>query len=266
MKRIAFLIVCLVLLLISMSAAQSEKSDIVIVVPDRNLWPNPDIKTGDTMFGLYNTKVGFVVLPSKIVVEAGADDQCRKFMKIRAEEAAQPLFLVGGLPLKSGKVKTVFLGNQYLNPGGKFPWTVEEQEQGSPIPPENRYVLRAFGCAVDRFKKSLIYDYSVKLFRGDQSQTLDYYKVADTSRPSRYGVLDVTDHQMTSGPREDMRLPVLIWAGDIDNDGKPDLFMWWPCPGKDAGVYSLFVSSAAKNNDLVAKIPVIAYTQPAASR
>jgi hypothetical protein len=170
------------------------------------------------------------------------------------------------LPLKSGKVKTLFLGSQFLYPGGAFSLTNGEQEQGTQTPTEDRYVLRAFGCAVDRFKKNLIYDYTAKLFRGNQSQVLDYYKVANTSRPSRYGVLDVTDHQVTCDLREDMRLPALIWAGDIDNDNKPDLFMWWPCPGKDAGVFSLFASSAAKNNDLVAKIPVIAYTQPAASK
>lgn len=186
-------------------------------------------------------------------------------MKVRVEDENQPLFLVSGPPsLKAGKVKTIFAGDKFLFPGESFVLKNDNQELRE-IAPADLPILRAFGRAVDRFKKSLIYDYRVKLSQGDRSQTLEYYKAADdshSSAPSNYAVLDVTDHKVGADPGGTMRLPVLLWAGDMDRDDKPDLFMWWPCPGKDAGVSSVFLSSVARNGELVSKSPVIVRLPP----
>jgi hypothetical protein len=267
MKRVAFFASCLVLFLVTISIAQQPmQSCVSIVAPGYNLIPNGKIKTGDTLYGLYDTNLGYVLLPSKIEVDSGVDARCRKFMTVVVEDKLMsPLFLVAGLPnLKCGKVKTLSPGHKFLFPGQTFNLTTGGQEAEAQNAGQNGYLMRAFGCAVSRLNKSLIYDYSVKLTHGDQSQILDYYRVKDEQKyvPGEFGVFDVTDHPVTRDLRDNMGLPVLIWAGDVDRDGKPDLFMWWPCPGKDAGVFSLFLSSTAKQGDLVRKVSVGVRLQP----
>jgi hypothetical protein len=267
-KRIAFCIVYFVLIMVAAANAQQAGTcEITVLAPNADLLPNPKVKSGDALFGLYKTNLGYVLLPSKILVESGVDSRCRKIMRVRVEEESQPLFLVSGAPsLSAGKVKTIFAGDKFLFPGESFTLRNDEQE-ASAIRLEDLYILRAFGRAVDRFKKSLIYDYTIKMSRGDRIQTLEYYKAADDSRstvPSKYAVLDVADHGVKADLGATKRLPVLLWAGDLDRDGKPDLFMWWPCPGKDAGVYSLFMSTTAKDGELVAKNPVIVRVPSAA--
>ena len=105
----------------------------------------------------------------------------------------------------------------------------------------------------------------MKMSHEGQNQILEYYKVAgnpQTTRPSQYGILDVTNLPGRCYPEELRRVPVLLWAGDLDRDEKPDLLMWWPCPGKDAGVYELFLSSKTKGTNLVEKISTITLTEP----
>lgn len=267
MKKIAFFAVCFVFTTIGVSgAAQSDKSEIKLLVPNVTLIPSQDVKSGETMFGLYNTDLGYVLLPSKIVVESGVDDRCRKNMKVRVEGEKQPVLLVSGLSsLKSGKVKTVFSGRRFLFPGESFVLKNDEQEGGCPPPLSDRYVLTALGRAVNHADRDLIYDYAVKMSRRGQSQTLEYYKAAENAqpdRPTQYGILDVTNLPGRCHPEDVKRVPVLTWAGDLDRDGKPDLFMWWPCPGKDAGVQELFLSSKAKGTNFVEKIPSVVLTPP----
>lgn len=267
MKKIAFFAVCFVFTMITVAVAeQSDKSEIKLLVPKVALVPSEDVKSGDTMFGLYSTDLGYVLLPSKIIVESGVGDRCRKIMKVWVEGEKQPVFLVSGLSsLKSGKVKTVFSGRRFLFPGESFVLKNSEQEGECPPPLQDRYVLTALGRAVNHAGKDLIYDYSMNMSRGGQVQTLEYYKVTEnpqTARPSQYGILDVTNLPGRCYPEEVKRVPVLTWAGDLDRDGKPDLFMWWPCPGKNAGVQTLFVSSTAKGTDFVQKIPAVVLTQP----
>jgi hypothetical protein len=258
MKKIVLCGLCFILSVVITSWAQQPgRSDVSLLVPNYDLIPNEKIRSGDTVFGLYNTDLGYVLLPAKIVVETGVDDRSRKIMRIRVQDDNQPLFLIAGLPtLKPGKVNTLFSGDKFLFPGEAF--VLASDDRYHP-PEEDRYVLRAYGSAVNRSDRSFLYDYVVKLYRAARSQTLDYYRVEDDSRkpqPSKHGVINVTEHLVTGDLRDRMELPVLIWAGDVDRDDKPDLFMWWPCPGKDSGVFSLFLSSTARNDDLVTKIPV----------
>jgi hypothetical protein len=269
-KTIAFCIVYLVLIM--MAAANAEQAgpcQITVLTPNADLLPNPTVKSGETLFGLYKTDLGYVLLPSKVLVESAVDSRCRKIMRVRVEDENQPLFLVSGPPsLRAGKVKTIFAGDKFLFPGESF--TLRNDEQGaSGIEQQDSYILRAFGRAEDRFKKYLIYDYTMKMARGHRIQTLEYYRATDDSHstaPSKYAVLDVTDPGVRADLDATKRLPVLLWAGDVDRDEKPDLFMWWPCPGKDAGVYSLFLSSMAKDGELVAKNPVIVRVPPEGCR
>lgn len=255
MKRIV--VAGLVLLIsIGVACAQNQTTPRVeLLVPNADLVPNPDVKSGDEFWGLFCTRMGYVLLPTEIKVAICSDAQGRKVMRVYPQSETQPMFLVSGVPdLKNGMVKTAFTGEKFFFPGESLVLPGDED----PCCKET-YVLKVYGNVVNSFNRNLVYDYAMQVSSGDSSQVLDHYKSPQDSaktRPSKIAVLNVTDHLVKSDLAKQKELPVLVWAGDLDNDGKLDFFMWWPCPGKGAGVYSLFVSSLAKSGDLVKKIPV----------
>lgn len=259
MRKFALYLVLLLALSVTTATAQDGgASRISLVVPKCNMFPNPDLKSDDVLLGLYSTNVGFLLLPSKINVTSGTDDRCAPYTRVEVNFPEEPLFLVKGLPdLKTGPIKTAFSGNKFMYPGEPvllyLPTKEHDKAEAKP------QILRAFGNAVESGKDTLIYNYKIQLKDGDRSQALDFYRTAappGTGRVPKYGVLDLTEHEVEYDLCSHMELPTLIWAGDLDGDGKQDLFMWWPCPGKDAGIYSLYMSSRAADGSLVSTIPV----------
>ncbi|MBI5252690.1 MAG: hypothetical protein HY912_24610 [Desulfomonile tiedjei] len=255
-------IVCSVLILaLSVAAATAQdrdESQISLIVPKCNMFPNPDLKSEDVLFGLFVSNIGHLLLPARITVTSGVDDRCDKFTKVDVSYPEVPLFLIRGLPdLKTGSIKTAFSGSKFIYPGQPVLLSLPDQEKGQmEVAPT---MLRAFGNAVEHGKDTFVLSYKIELRAGDRNQTLDFYRNSPASRGSharKFGVLNLTDHAVKFDLTRHMEVPTLIWAGDLDADGKIDLFMWWPCPGRTAGVYYLYLSSAAKDGDLVAKIPV----------
>ncbi len=259
MRKSALWFVLLLALSVTTATAQDGgASRISLVVPKCNMFPNPDLKSDDVLFGLYSTNVGFLLLPSKISVTSGTDDRCAPYTRVDVNFPEEPLFLVKGLPdLKTGPIKTAFSGNKFLYPGEPvllyLPTKENDKAEAKP------QILRAAGNAVESGRDTLVYNYKIKLKDGDRSQALDFYRTATlpgTARPPKYGVLNLTEHEVEYDLCRHMELPTLIWAGDLDSDGKQDLFMWWPCPGKAVGIYSLYLSSRATDGNLVGKIPL----------
>ncbi len=255
MKRIVLAIVVVVFAIGASFAGDQIPIATKIIIPDTDLIPISGVKDGDELMGLYCSTVGYMLAPTLISVEKALDEFSRPVMRVKAKSESRPLFLITGVSnFKPGIVPTFFSGEKFLFPGESLVLTSPE-DACSP----GYSVLQAFGKAVNRRNRDLIYDYKVKLNSGDKVQVLDYYKTSKspkTYKPGQTAVLDITDHLITTDLSREMELPILIWAGDIDRDNNPDLFMWWPCPGKNAGVYSLFLSSKAGKSDLVAKTPV----------
>ncbi len=259
MKKTIMWVLLLMALPLAIAAAQnSGGNQISLVVPRCNMFPNPDLKSDDVLFGLFPTNIGFLLLPAKITVNSGIDDRCDKYTKVDVNYPEEPLFLIKGLPdLKTGSIRTVFSGSKFIYPGEPISLTMPDQEKGRMG--KTPQMVRAFGKAAEHGDDVLVYDYKVELQKGERSQTLDYYRNSAppaSERGRRFGVLNLTDHMVKYDLTKHMEVPTLMWAGDLDTDGEIDLFMWWPCPGKAVGIYTLYLSSAAKNGNLVAKIPV----------
>lgn len=253
MKR---MLVALLLLAVSANisfAGDNVENSIRLVVPNSNLIPSADIKSGDELMGLYCTNVGYMIMPTVVQTEFGVDTLKRKVMRVYTKSEMQPLFLLAGIPqLKPGKVPTLFSGEKFLYPGEAFVLPSTDERCGG-----KDYVLRAYGKVINQLQNNLIYDYAIKVFNGADSQILDYYKSAPGAKwePGKFAVLTLPEISLGEDSAPSYDLPTLLWAGDVDSDGKLDLFMWWPCPGKSAGVYSLFLSSASKPHQLMVKIP-----------
>jgi hypothetical protein len=255
MKRIVIAGLAL-LFSIGIACAQDQApTRVELLVPGADLVPNANVRSGDEFWGLFLTRTGYVLAPTEIRVQTCSNWQGRSVRRVHAKSETQPLFLIAGaLDLKKGMVKTAFTGEKFLFPGESLVLPGDED----PCCKES-YVLKAYGNVVENFKQNLIYDYATQITSGDLSQVLDYYKSPQESaktRPTKFAVLNVTDHLVKSDLAKQKELPILIWSGDLDNDEKLDFFMWWPCPGKGAGVYSLFLSSPAKPGNLVKKISV----------
>jgi hypothetical protein len=249
-----FWALCLVLCLVGTSFGETASpARISVYVPEVNLFPTTGIASGDELMGFFCSPGGFRLAPVTVGVETSEDDRGRKVLKVRSRSEQIPLFLARGLSgLKPGVVRTVFAGQKFLYPGESVVLpSVEDQ-------PTEFYTLRGYGKAVNRFNKNLIYDYAVKLFSAKNSQTLEYYRSPGdaATAPTKFAVLNIDNHPFRCDPTIHMELPVLLWAGDLDQDQLLDLYMWWPCPGKDAGVYQLFLSSLAKKGEMLGKIPV----------
>lgn len=245
----------LVMVFCAIAFAQSApKTDVFILVPNCSLFPVSNVKSGATLPGLYYNRDRYVVEPTKIVVDTFVDTQGQQVMRVYAKGNRQPVLLISGLDVKPGPVKTVYSGGKFLFPGESLPIYLSDQPK-----PKDNYVLKAYGNAVRNSDQDLIYDYSMKLLRDNQSQTLDYYKPGVVERALGVAVLNVSEHTPQELAKK-MNLPVLVWAGDLDGDNKLDLFTWWPCPGKSGGVYSLFFSSTAPEGKLVTKVSAGART------
>ncbi len=253
MKRMLLALLLMVTCINISYAVDNAGSPVGLIVPNSNLLPNAAIRSGDELMGLYCTNVGYMLMPTVVQIESGVDTLNRKVMRVHTKSEMQPLFLMAGIPqVKPGKVPTLFSGEKFLYPGESFVLPSADEQCGG-----NDYVLRAYGKVVNQAGANLIYDYAIKVFNGANSQVLDHYKSAPGLKwkPGKFAVLNLPDATLGEDPTPTVDLPTLLWAGDVDSDGKLDLFMWWPCPGKSAGVYSLFLSSASKPHQLMVKIP-----------
>ncbi|MDI6840977.1 MAG: hypothetical protein QMD71_09060 [bacterium] len=139
-------------------------------------------KSGEAWFGLYLTENGYELIPSKITVEAIYDpivnnknEETGK--RVSVDQTTKLLFLMKGLEsLKSGVVKTLFSGREFLYPAQSMTLKFTEK---------NYYDLTAFGEAMDRGIASLCLK---NLVLQTKICNLEIKKrIADTSYP-RYSI------------------------------------------------------------------------------
>ncbi len=174
-------------------------------------------KTGEKWLGLFQTENGFELATTTItVVDSPAIVEDDKFVK--TELPYENVFLVKGLPeLKPGPVKTVFYGMQMLTSG-----------TGVTLSLQDRYFNNLYATGKD--SGELILNYQIKLGNGNQTQIILKRETA---------LLEA--------------IPILLWSGDIDRDGKLD-FLIDMTDNYNTSEPTLFLSSAAEGSRLIKRV------------
>ena len=141
----------------------------------------------------------------------------------------RPLFLIKGLDIpKRESIKTLYAEQTILSPGKSLDLGLDGK---------NEYYLTAYGEGdIGPNGFTSLENYSLELSRGHFSQELLAYDSTNGAVPS------------------------LLWAGDLDGDNQLDLLI---NATPHYAVYSapmLFLSSMAKDSDLVQKVAVFVAT------
>ncbi len=177
---------------------------------------------------MYLTQNGYELIPSRITVEAVYDplvdaegEKTGKVVSVRSP--IEPIFLVQSLGmLKSGTVKTLFSEQTILAPGKSLSFTFDNKAE---------YYLTAFGeGSIDSTGFTSLQNYTVELSRGQLSQVILSYSSTNDAVPS------------------------LLWAGDLDRDGKLDLLVNATPHYVVYSASTLFLSSMAEDGKLLQKV------------
>lgn len=172
-------------------------------------------KTGEKWFALYRTENGFELRVTKVTVLDSSVGLSDKFVKV--DRPFECLFLLRGIAgLKEGPIKTVFSGHQFVKPSQSISLQLSSDLSSS-------YQLYAEG----KEDKETINDYKLVLYSDQRRQT-----ILNRAKMSLDGS------------------PTLLWAGDLDRDGKLDLLMDLT-NHYNAREPTLFLSSRAAPNELV---------------
>lgn len=155
-------------------------------------------RTGERWLGLFPVANGFALLPTTVSVDAvvdpvvdGDDTQTKSGKKVTVHRDSNPVFLLkGAAMLRPGSVVTIFREEKNLVNGT----TIDLELKGT------RYKLKVISQDPEP-KDYLVQNTKLVLTTGRTSQTLISLKEHDDGGWS------------------------LFWAGDIDRDGKLDLYM-----------------------------------------
>ena len=212
----------------SRSEATIERSDVELM--QVGVFHGNEIfaESGEVWLGLYPTENGHALLPSTITVDAAYDplydDEDEKTGKqVLVAGDAEPLFLIRGLKtLKPGPVKTLTTEQAILTPGKSMHFGLGRGDS---------YQLIVFG---ERYEDSIgitsLQEYEIEIREGGRSQVLVSFSATDAAVPS------------------------LLWAGDLDHDGKLDLLI---NAAFHYNIYTapvLFLSSTAEDGELLDKV------------
>ncbi|MGH2608058.1 MAG: hypothetical protein ACRDHF_03125 [Tepidiformaceae bacterium] len=188
-------------------------------------WP----ATGESWFGLYAPLfAGYQLRRTSIKVETVPNVCAGTATKISTSEPFDPLFLIEGVPdLREGPVDTAFAGRKFLYPGEGLSWR---------LGPSQWYRFQAVGSAVERAERGevLITDYRLTLRS----------TAAGPSMPQDIVVLRGLTLDNT---------PLLRWLGDLDRDGRLDVFLQVPGAGYSKE-FQLLLSSIAKPPEIVGSL------------
>ena len=185
-------------------------------------------KSGEVWLGLYQVGDEYELRSSTLAVSEFKENVRRMDSRkeVRVDQPREPLFLIRGLEqLQPGKVTTLVHDWKFLYPG-QVDYIRSNQF--------SLYTLKAVGVAVDVGPSQVgIQEYGLILSGSSLKQ------VAQT--------LVHWDQFLVNS------FPGVIWAGDLDRDGKVDLFMDTARHEASVG-YALFLSSAAAEEEFVGKV------------
>ncbi len=174
-------------------------------------------KTGETWLGLFHDDTGFQLKSAIItVIDSPGISESDKFVKTNV--LSDNIFLIKGLPeLRTGPVKTVFYGSQSLTSSNSINLSLY-----------NRYFNNLIATGKD--SGELILNYQIKLGDGKQNQII-----------------------LKREPAFIEAFPILLWAGDLDRDGKLD-YLIDMTNQYNVTLLTLFLSSKAEGEQLVKKV------------
>lgn len=184
-------------------------------------------KSGETWFGLFSENSKEMLRPTKLKIKFTKADGL-DWKDISVNEKSEPLFLTNKKQLKSGKIKTLFRGSTFKEANEKD---------------------REVTGMKDGFSKKFYLNNVEYTLRTEKGVSTDKQKIlvliletADISQ-----VIHYINYQEGDGVGN------LFWVGDLDRDGKLDLYMdFW---NYEKGYYSsgIFLSSEAERGNLVKK-------------
>ena len=184
-------------------------------------------ESGEVWLGLFQVGDEYELRSTTLVVDE-SERRGMDYKEVQTDQPSNPRFLVRGLAwLLPGKVETVI-------PDGKFIYPGQRETFGFG---RNTYALRGFGEATDRD----LYSIFIEKYKLTLSATLDSPMFKYSQKLLEYnGVLEVL-------------APRVEWAGDLDKDGKLDLFMQMSHKSVYSE-YALFLSSSARDGEIVGQV------------
>lgn len=195
-------------------------------------------ESGPDWWGIFPEGDGFTLQSAPVtitIVEDGlVDDEGEATGKlVKVPQEAEPILLVRGIgAVKEGRIWAV---NTESLPRMLYPGQIEVIRLDD-HPNRNTLYLAALGEARDEadYREVGIFNYQIKIFND-----------SDQDR-KRQVVLTIPELQADATPR-------LVWAGDLDRDGKLDL-LFDATYHYNVSLLALYLSSAAKEGELVGKV------------
>jgi hypothetical protein len=181
------------------------------------------LRPGQRWFGLYPTPDGFQILQTTVHVQEDSLPESPDYpVRVTVDQHQKPIFLVRGIPnLAERRVITVFWGNFFPHPGTQSYLCLGDSLE---------YSFQARGEYRQLYGVQALVNYKLQFYQlGKQTilQTLAQFKQINLENP-----------------------PSILWAGDLDNDGKLDFLL--ELGNHYAGSKkALYLSSLARRNNLV---------------
>ena len=216
------------------SAASPVESEIQLLQVGAFHGEEVSAESGEVWLGLYSTPDGYALIQSSITVETvydpfvdNAGEKTGKMVSVAGQ--THPLFLIKGLNTSEREsIKTLSAEHIILSPGKSLNLRLDD---------ENESHLTAYGEGeVGPNGFTSLENYSLELSKGHLSQELLTYST-------------------TNGA-----IPTLLWAGDLDGDNQLDLVINATPHYAVSSAPILFLSSMAKNGNLVQKVAIFIAT------
>ena len=227
-------------LLALVAAAQFTFAEDTVQILRTGLWHGDEItaESGPAWWGIFPEGDGFTLQSAPVTItiehDAVVDEEGQATGKmVKVPQEAEPVLLVRGLPnAREGRLDTVPIekGDNFLLPSQSLRLSMGKEKRKSDVQ------LLAVGKAVEmnHAAAALIHDYRFLLYSGDEPNV----HIQELAR--------VEPFAMDGTPR-------IVWAGDIDRDGKIDLLLDTTYHYNLTRLV-LYLSSAAKEGEIVGKV------------
>jgi hypothetical protein len=226
MKAIVFLTCTLLFFLISSYCFSDE---VHLLKAGQFFAEQVHYESGEIWFGLFRSAKGDILLQTKITVEKIStpfdEGEEPGGVTVTVDRIEDPIFLVKGSNcFRSGPVKTLLHDTLFLYPAQDLSLSLEKRH----------YNLMAFGSTNE---EGIILSYGLRLW---DSELRKYQTIAQINNPG----WETTQNSFN-----------ILWAGDLDNDGRLDLFLNLSEHYAE-NAYALFLSSFADEGSLLKKVAI----------